>query len=126
MLYLLGVIRFLAKHPLLNRKRIPLEEVLRYHVVMGDPHVCEGYCWQIARVLRTVETEPRMAEEVASLDLMLTLVAAGYALALVGASQIAACRSPDVTSRPLAGISPVLTTYLLWADTVPSEPLARF
>ncbi|MBG7193127.1 LysR family transcriptional regulator [Pseudomonas aeruginosa] len=120
------VVAVLAKHPLLTRKRIPLEEVLRYPVVMGDPHVCEGYCRQIARVLRTAETEPLVAEEVASIDLMLTLVAAGYALALVGASQIAACRSPDVSSRPLAGMSPALTTYLLRADTVPSEPLARF
>lgn len=120
------VIAVLAKHPLLTRKRIPLEEVLRYPIVMGDPHACEGYCRQIARVLRKVETEPLVAEEVASLDLMLTLVSAGYALALVGASQIAACRSPDVTSRPLAGMSPVLTTYLLRADAVPSEPLSRF
>ncbi|GGC10373.1 LysR family transcriptional regulator [Oxalicibacterium flavum] len=115
-----------AKHPLLTHKRIPLEEVLRYPLAMGDPHVFEGYCRQIARVLRTVDVEPLVAEEVASLDLMLTLVSAGYALALVGASQVAVCRSPDVTSRPLAGISPVLTTYLLRADTVPSEPLSRF
>ncbi|MFT4248648.1 MAG: LysR family transcriptional regulator, partial [Pseudomonas sp.] len=81
---------------------------------------------QIARMLRTVDVEPLVAEEVASLDLMLTLVSAGYALALLGASQIAACRSPDVASRPLACISPVLTTYLLRADTAPSAPLARF
>lgn len=115
-----------VRHPLLTHKRIPLEEVLRHPLVMCDPHICEGYCRQVARVLRTVDVEPLVAEEVASLDLMLTLVSAGYALALVGASQIAACRSPDVTSRPLAGMSPVLTTYLLRADTTPSEPLSRF
>lgn len=108
-----------ARHPLLTYKRIPLEEVLRYPLAMGDQHVCEGYCRQVIRVLRTVDTEPLVAEEVASLDLMLTLVSAGCALALLGASQIAA-------SRPLSGISPVLTTYLLRADTAPSEPLARF
>ncbi|MCH4272524.1 MAG: hypothetical protein LKF94_09300 [Kerstersia gyiorum] len=93
---------------------------------MGEPHVCEGYCHQITRVLRTVDVEPLVAEEVASLDLMLTVVSAGYALALVRALQIAACRSPDVTSRPLAGMSPVLTTYLLRADTAPSEPFIHF
>jgi len=37
-------------------------------------------------VLRTVYVEPLAAEEVASPDLMLTMVSAGYALALVGAS----------------------------------------
>ncbi|WP_020201371.1 LysR family transcriptional regulator [Cupriavidus sp. WS] len=62
-----------AKHPLLTHKRIPLEEVLRYPMAIGDPHVCEGYCRQIARVLRTADVEPPVAEEVASLDLMLSL-----------------------------------------------------
>lgn len=115
-----------VRHPLLTHKRIPLEDVLRYPLVMCDPHVCEGYCHQIARILRAVDLEPLVAEEVASLDLMLTLVSAGYALALVGASQIAACRSQDVTSRPLAGPSPRLNTYLLRSDKAASEPLARF
>lgn len=115
-----------VRHPLLTHKRIPLEEVLRYPLVMSDPHICEGYCRQIGRVLRTVDIEPLVAEEVASFDLMLTLVAAGYALALVGASQVAACRTADVTSRPLAGQSPRLNTYLLRSDKAASEPLVRF
>lgn len=114
------------RHPLLTHKRIPLEEVLRYPLVMCDPHICEGYCREIARVLRTVDIEPLVAEEVTSFDLMLTLVSAGYALALVGASQVAAGRTADVTSRPLAVPSPRLNTYLLRPDKVASEPLARF
>jgi len=120
------VVAVLSKHPLLTHKRIPLEEVLRYPLVMVDPQACEGYYGQVAQVLCTAEAEPLVAEEVASIDLMLTLVSAGYALALVGASQVAASRAPDVSSRPLAGMSPALTTYLLRADTAPSEPLARF
>lgn len=115
-----------ARHPLLTHKRIPLDEVLRYPLATCDPQLCEGYGRQIARLLRRVDTEPLIAEQVASLDLMLTLVAAGYALALVGASQVAACRNPDVVCRPLAGRSPMLTTYLLRRDTDPSETLNRF
>lgn len=115
-----------ARHPLLTHKRIPLDEVLRYPLVMCDPQLCEGYGRQIARLLRRVDMEPLVAEKVASLDLMLTLVAAGYALALVGASQVATCRNPDVVSRPLAGRSPMLITYLLRRDTDPSETLSRF
>ncbi len=71
-----------ARHPLLTYKRIPLDEVLRYPLVMCDPQLCEGYGRQIARILRTVDAEPLVAEQVASLDLMLALVAAGYALTL--------------------------------------------
>lgn len=115
-----------ARHPLLMHKRIPLDEVLRYPLVMCDPRLCEGYSRQIDRLLRRVDMEPLVAEKVASFDLMLTLVAAGYALALVGASQVAACRNPDVVCRPLAGRSPMLTTYLLRRDTDPSETLNRF
>lgn len=120
------VVAMPATHPLMAYKRIPLQEVLRYPLLMGDPHLCEGYCRQVAKVLRMVDLEPLVAEEVASLDLALTLVSAGYALAFVGASQISASRSPDVTSRPLASMSPALTTYLLRPDAAPSEPLARF
>ncbi|MGQ0699959.1 MAG: LysR family transcriptional regulator [Panacagrimonas sp.] len=115
-----------ARHPLLTYKCIPLDEVLHYPLVMCDPKLCEGYARQIARVLRAVDAEPLVAEEVASLDLMLALVAAGYALALVGSSQIAACRNADVIGRPLAGRSPMLTTYLLRRDVEPSETLSRF
>ncbi|GLK58977.1 hypothetical protein GCM10017624_11340 [Azotobacter vinelandii] len=85
-----------------------------------------GYCRQIARVLRAVDIEPpggrgsRLARPDAD------LVSAGYALALVGASQVAACRTSDVTSRPLAGLSPRLNTYLPRPDAAPTEPLARF
>ena len=31
-----------ARHPLLAHKRIPLEELLRYPLVLCDPQVCEG------------------------------------------------------------------------------------
>ncbi|MCW8167099.1 LysR family transcriptional regulator [Verminephrobacter aporrectodeae subsp. tuberculatae] len=115
-----------VRHPLLNYKRIPLEEVLRYPLVTCNARLCEGYCRQLARLLREVNLEPMVVEETASIDLMLTLVAAGYALALVGASQVAACRNPDVVSRPLTKRSATLTTYLLRPKQQPGEALSRF
>ncbi len=115
-----------AQHPLAAQRRIPLEDVLRYPLVMCDPQVCEGHARQIARILRTVDREPLVAEQVASLELMIALVTAGFALGLAGASQLAACSEQGVVARPLAGRSPVLTTYLLRPDAEPSETLARF
>jgi len=115
-----------VRHPLLKYKRIPLDEVLRYPLVMGDPQHCEGYDRQIARLLRSTELDPLVAEQVSSVDLLLTLVAAGYALGLIGASHFAAYKRPDVVCRPLAGRSPMLTTWLLRRDVDPSETLARF
>lgn len=115
-----------ARHPILSHKRIPLDEVLRYPLVMCDPQVCEGHARQIARVLRAVDTEPLVAEQVTSFDLMMALVSAGFALGLAGASQIAASREPGVVARPLAGRPPALTTYLLRLDGEPSHTLSRF
>lgn len=57
---------------------------------------------------------------------MMTLVSAGFALGLAGASQIAAGREPSVVARPLAGSSHMLTTYLLRVGGEPSDAVARF
>ncbi|MAT51571.1 MAG: LysR family transcriptional regulator [Porticoccaceae bacterium] len=115
-----------ARHPLLAYQRIPLDEVLRHPLVACDPLSFEGHCHQIRRILRSADREPLVVEQVSSHDLMLTLVAAGYALALVGASHLAASRREEVVARPLAGRSQVLTTWLLRRDSEPSETLRRF
>lgn len=115
-----------ARHPLLAYKHLPLDEVLRYPLALGDSNACEGHARQVERVLRRINQEPLIAERVASFDLMMTLVSAGFALGLAGASQIAASRERTVVARPLAGHSHTLTTYLLRVDGEPSDPLARF
>lgn len=115
-----------ARHPLLAHKRIPLDEVLRYPLVLCQLEMCEGYCRQIETVLRAADTRPIVAEYVATLDLMMTLVTAGYGLGFASASQIPVCRHQEVIARPLAGLAPMLTTYLLRPDVDPSEQLNRF
>jgi hypothetical protein len=56
----------------------------------------------------------------------MALVSAGFGLGLTGAAHIEASREQGVVARPLAGRSPMLTTYLLRLDSEPSETLARF
>jgi DNA-binding transcriptional LysR family regulator len=120
------VIAVPARHPLLAHKRIPIEELLRYPLVMYHPKTCEGSHRQIERFLHTVDVVPTVAEHVSSFDLMMVLVAAGYGLGFASESQMRICRHPEVVTRPLAGRPPVLTTCLLRPDTDPSEPLSRF
>ncbi|HHQ5703995.1 TPA: LysR family transcriptional regulator [Klebsiella pneumoniae] len=115
-----------ARHPLLRHKRIPLEEMIRYPLVLCDPLACEGHARQVERVLRRAEMEPLIAERVSSYDLMMALVSAGFALGLTAAPHIEASREPGVVARPLGGCSPVLTTYLLHREGEPSEALSRF
>src|SRR3546814_10868883 len=66
-----------ARHPVLAYKRIPLEEVLRYPIVLGDPAACEGHARQVDRILRRQEREPLIAQRVATFDVMMMLVSAG-------------------------------------------------
>lgn len=115
-----------ARHPLLAYKEIPLEAILRYPLVLGHPEVCEGFSRQIERILRTVDVEPRVAERVGTQDLMLTLVAAGYGIGLVCASQMDACLSYEIVARPLANTTASITTYLLRPDAEPSIQLSHF
>lgn len=115
-----------TRHPLLAYKRVPLDEMLRYPLALCDVQACEGHARQIDRALRQSSLEPLIAERVASFELMMTLVSAGFALGLAGASQIAASLEPGVVARPLAGRSHRLTTYMLRVDNEPSDALARF
>ncbi len=70
--------------------------------------------------------EPLVAERVATCDLMIALVSAGFALGLAGAARIAASHEMGVVARPLALRVPPLTTYLLHSEGAPSDVLARF
>lgn len=115
-----------ARHTLLAQKRISLEELLRYPLVLCDAQVCEGHARHVERILRHVDMEPLVAERVASCDLMMVLVSAGYALGLAGASHIAASQESGVVARPLASRVPPLTTYLLHLDGKMPDELTRF
>ena len=116
-----------ARHPVLAFKRIPLDEVLRYPLALGDPASCEGHARQVDRFLRQqTAQEPLIAQRVATFEVMMTLVSAGLALGLAGAAHIASSRELNVVARPLAGRPPMLTTYLLRRDTEPTQVLARF
>ncbi len=115
-----------ARHPVLSYKHVPLDELLRYPLALSDTNTHEGHARQVERVLRRATQEPLVVERVASFDMMMTLVSAGFALGLAGASQIAAGRESSVVARPLAGGSHMLTTYLLRVAGDPSDALARF
>src|SRR3546814_195418 len=95
------VVAMAARHPLLVHAQIPVEELLRYPLVMCHPHECEGYLQQIVKLLRIVNTEPIVIAQASSLSIALTLVAAGYGLCFATATQIGMYKHPDVVARAL-------------------------
>lgn len=115
-----------SRHPLLAHRRVPLDEVVNYPLVLCHPEVCEGCSQQLERLLRSVDTQPVVAERVVTHDLMLTLVAAGYGVGFSSAAHLEACHHKGVVARPLAGRSFMMTTFLLRPDDEPSEQLSNF
>lgn len=85
-----------ARHPLLAHKEVPLPELASYPLVLSDPQVFEGYWCELARLFRPLEQDPNVVEYVSSLDMMLTLVGAGYGVGFTTAARIAVSqrRSP--------------------------------
>ncbi len=116
-----------ARHPLLVHRRVPLDGLARYPLVACHPEACEGYSRQLARMLRELNVEPVLVQQATSLDMMLTLVAAGYGVGFVTAAQMATCRHPDVVVRPVLGNAlPMLKTYVLRLVNNDSAQLDRF
>ena len=115
-----------TRHPLLSHKRVPLDEVMNYPLVLCRPEICQGCSQQLERLLNLVDAQPVVAERVATHDLMLTLVAAGYGVGFSSAARLEASRHTDVIIRPLAGTPFMMTTYLLRPDSEPSEQLDNF
>ncbi len=115
-----------ARSPLLVYKQVPLEEVLKYPMVMWHPETYEGTHQQVKRVLDAAHGEPIVGAQVESFDLMMALVAAGYGVGVGIATRISAYRHLGVVMRPLAGCAPSLTTYVLRSHVQPSDSLHRF
>ena len=111
-----------ARHPLLVHKEVPLDELVSYPLILCNQHICEGYCRALTQLLRPLKREPNVVERVTSLEMMLTLVGAGYGVGFTTAPRIGLSRHPDVVMRPLAMDSAMLTTHLLRLDS--DEPTA--
>ncbi|HQR60574.1 MAG TPA: LysR family transcriptional regulator [Methylophilaceae bacterium] len=110
-----------ARHALLVHKEVPLHELGGHPLVLCDPQVCEGYCRELARLLGPLEHRQNVVEHVTSLDMMLTLVGAGYGVGFMTATKIPVSQRPDVVIRPLAVESAIITTYLLRPDNSDSS-----
>jgi len=115
-----------ARHPLLAYKEVPLQEVVKYSLVLCDPQVCDGCHEQREHLFRSAGVRPTITECVSTHSLMLALVAAGYGVGFSSAAHLEGCTQADVVARPLAERDASLTTHLLRPHGVIPEPLRQF
>jgi DNA-binding transcriptional LysR family regulator len=114
------------RHPLLGCKRVPIQELVSYPLILAHPHASEGWYRHIERLLRTVDVQPVIAEYAGSTDLLLALIAAGYGVGFATEEQLAHVHNAEVVTRPLEGACGIVTTYLLRAEANPSPHATRF
>ncbi|MCC4113964.1 LysR family transcriptional regulator [Aromatoleum toluclasticum] len=124
------VVAVSTRHPLLVHKQVPLEDLIRYPLVMVDPRLFGQCNDELSRLLLTATGKAGVVEHVASMDMMLTLVAAGYGVGIANAARIGVCNRSDIVTRPFAAPNVIHTTYLLrpdsGTDAPPAIPLDRF
>jgi len=76
--------------------------------------------------LLSAEHSPESIEYVTSVELLLTLIAAGYGVGLISLAQAETMRCPDLIMRPLSIRGAAITTFLIRRREDPSSAVARF
>lgn len=117
------VVAVAARHPLLVHKQIPLEDLIRYPLVVADRRLFGNWDCEVGQLLRDAAVKLNV-EYVASVDMMLTLVAAGYGVGFASAARIGVLNRPDIVIRPLATPNVIHTTYLLRPESDTDTPAA--
>lgn len=111
-------------HPLAHAGAILPADLARYPLILFSAESDLGAGLQVDQFVDTF-TRPCIAFRANSLGTMLTLVALGHGIGLVGSAQANAAMRRDVVLRPIDG-APPLTTYVLHSNGRVSEPLASF
>jgi len=114
------------RHPLLVQKRVPLAELTACPLVMFHPELQSGLYQQVSSLLASADSSLTVAAHASSQEMLISLVAAGYAVGLSCAAQLKAHDIEDIVLRPLAGEAVGISTHLLYATYEPDTPLARF
>jgi len=120
------VVALPPRHPLLVHKRVPLAELASCPLVLFHPEVQGGLHQQISSVLAGANSSLAVVAQASSQEMLISLVAAGYAVGLSCAAQLKAHDIEDIVLRPLAGDAVCISTHLLYATYEPETPLARF
>ncbi len=106
-----------ARHPLLAFKEIPLSSALEYRLITTSDSPHEANISPIEEKVKNLTKIQHSVERVTSTDMMLTLVAAGYGVAIIGESRAAISNYAGVVIRSLSPPTPTLPTYLLQPKT---------
>ncbi|HGW5375654.1 TPA: LysR family transcriptional regulator [Pseudomonas aeruginosa] len=114
------------RHPLVAYRTLPLHMLRRQPLILCHPKKCEGLARQFERVVHSAIGNPESVCHATSLNMMLTLVAAGYGIGFATEGQLALGSKPGVIVRSVTDPSSHITTYFIRRRECPSEQLRSF
>lgn len=115
-----------VRSPLLAYERVPLCEFANYPLVMWSEETCAAMSTQIKAMMASERLSANVSAEARTFALMVSLVAAGYGIAIVARSKIEAARHQGIVMRPIAGVPRYFTTYLHHSKAQPNPTVQRF
>ena len=112
-------------HPLAQRPRLRLADLEGESLVLLTPAGSPGLRESLADAIEQLGGEDRIVQEVAEMQTVIGLVAAGVGISLVPESVRALARH-GVTYRPLVGDAPAVRLAMAWRAADDSPVLAAF
>ncbi len=114
------------RHPLVVHRAISLHMLRRQPLILCHPKRCEGLARQFDRVVHSAIGHPESVCHATSINMMLTLVAAGYGIGFATQGQLALGIRSGVVVRAAADESSQITTYFIRRRESPSDQLRSF
>lgn len=115
-----------SRHPLAQRKHVALVDVVREPLVLCQRDTGLGQQCQIEQIIRTVTATPNIADTATTLNILVTLVVAGYGIGIATAAQLEAVSASELVLSPLSDVTALVKTWLMMRAETPVEPLACF
>ncbi|MCC4113966.1 LysR family substrate-binding domain-containing protein [Aromatoleum toluclasticum] len=111
------------RSPLLAHAEVSLDALLHYPLLRWCLRACDALSQQVDALFGS---EERSAQEIASFELMVVLVAAGYGVGIAPRSCVVQARCRGVAMRPLANGPYLIRTQLLQSSHECAPAVRRF
>ena len=109
---------------LLAYREVPCQEVLEQRLICSQSTADEPWRMTVQRVFENALHEREQTVE--TFDVAMTLVAAGYGIAIAPATRLSSYTRRGIALRPLAGTPTIVMAYLLRPDVALAGSRARF
>lgn len=115
-------------HPLLSLEKLPLEELVKYPVILchRHPEIYQSDNEAISQWCHNIKPLLNITDEIARYESMIMMVAAGYSIGVGLQSQITLYSHPDVIIRSMTDDIPSTPTFIVTRNKPPSDELSRF